>query len=78
MKEERNYYPSITIDGNKWTSMDPLNCELAYNETLRMKDDYGAEKACVDVFTQGCLAIRDWKEGKCNRLRGSYLYSIPV
>ena len=78
MNETRNYYPSIVIDGQEWTGMNPSDCGTAYSEASRLKNEYGAEKASVKVFTKGALIIRNWKEGRCNRVEGSYLYSIPV
>lgn len=78
MKENRNYYPSIVIDGQEWTDMNPSDCGTAYSEASRMKSEYGAQSASVKVFTQGALIIRNWKEGQYNRVKGAYLYSIPV
>lgn len=78
MKETRNYYPSIVIDGQEWMDMNPSDCGTAYSEASRMKREYGAQSASVKVFTQGALVIRNWKEGRCNRVKGSFLYSISV
>lgn len=78
MKETRNYHPSIVIDGQEWTDMNPSDCSTAYSEASRMKREYGAQSASVKVFTQGALIIRSWKDGCYHRVNGTYLYSIPV
>ena len=73
-----NYHPSITINEQEWTSYCPMDCATAYDEAVRMKTEYGAEKACIKVFTPDFTVVHSWKNGEYTRHKGVFLYAISI
>ena len=74
----RNYYPYIIIGGEEWTSQEAMDINAAYDEAARMKAERSAEEAGVKVFTQECVKIISWTDGKYWHGHPSYLYKFVI
>lgn len=74
----KNYYPYIITNNNEWVSQEPMDLNTAYDVSVRMKNERNATEAGVKVFTQECVKIISWHEGRYWHGKGSYLYKIIV
>ena len=82
MREDRNYFAYIVYERcgkrEEYTVRMALRCGTAYDEAVRLADDYGAIEAGIRVYTPGCFRILNWKHGEYRRLQGCYLYTIRI
>lgn len=74
----KNYHPYIIVKGEEWTSPEPMPISEACDEAARIKSERNADEAGVKVFTQECMKILNWKEGRYWHGRPAYLYKLTV